>query len=142
MNTKKLEREALEGWHRIKDLVVEGTISEDEAVNAHTRHVYEMCHDIIRQELMDEKPGEQSEWQIKLRYTSNQDWFPWTDRDVTFIRINPNDHVICQAKTKAQKRDLILSALPSDLLLAAWPGKWSQDIFLINDIKQARDVLL
>ncbi len=29
-------------------------------------------------------------------------------------------------------------AAPKDLILAAWPGQWSQDVFFVDDVKAAR----
>lgn len=68
-----------------------------------------------------------------LRKASKQEHFPYLGRTVTFIRISFIDNVIQQAKTKTEKRSMIISAKESDILLAAWPGEWSQDIFLLDD---------
>ena len=73
-----------------------------------------------------------------LRKASEQKYFPYLDRTVTFIRISLVDNVIRQAKTKSEKRAMITSAKESDILLAAWPGQWSQDIFVLD----ARDEAL
>jgi hypothetical protein len=73
-----------------------------------------------------------------IRKASEQNHFPYLGSTVTFIRISVADNVIRQAKTKAEKRAMITSAKESDILLAAWPGQWSQDIFVLDD----RDELL
>jgi hypothetical protein len=36
------------------------------------------------------------------------------------------------------KRELLSNAMPSDLVLAAWPGQYRQDVFLVDDRKAAR----
>ncbi len=48
---------------------------------------------------------------------------------VTFIRVSTVDNVIQQAKTQA----MVLPAKESDILLAAWTGQWSQDIFHLDN---------
>ena len=68
-----------------------------------------------------------------LRKASKQEHFPYLANTVTFIRVSIVDNSIQQAKTKAQKRAMVLSAKESDILLAAWPGQWSQDIFHLDD---------
>jgi hypothetical protein len=73
----------------------------------------------------------------RLRKASSQEYFPYLGRTVTFIRISIIDNVIQQAKTKTEKRAMITSAKESDILLAAWPGEWSQDIFLLDDWAKA-----
>ena len=72
-----------------------------------------------------------------LRKASQQEHFPYLANTVTFIRVSVTDHVIQQAKTKVQKRARVASAKESDILLAAWPGQWSQDIFVLDDRAEA-----
>ncbi|MFB8419038.1 hypothetical protein ACFC63_26390 [Streptomyces albidoflavus] len=43
-----------------------------------------------------------------------------------------------QATRITDKRALLLEAGPKDLVLAAWPGQWSQDVFVVDDLKAAR----
>lgn len=72
-----------------------------------------------------------------LRRTSDAfEVFPWRARDLTLIRISASG-VVSQAQTVTDKRDIIQTASPEDCLLAAWPGRWRQDIFVIDDRDQA-----
>jgi len=68
-----------------------------------------------------------------LRKASVQEHFPYLGNTVTFIRISVIDNVIQQARTKTEKRAMVTSAKESDILLAAWPGQWSQDIFVLDN---------
>jgi len=52
---------------------------------------------------------------------------PIDDRSTTAILIR--DGIVIQAQTKAEKRDLAKKANPNDLLLLAWAGQWTTDIF-------------
>jgi hypothetical protein len=72
-----------------------------------------------------------------LRKASEQKQFPYLAGTVTFIRISVADNVIQQAKTKTQKRAMVEAAKEDDILLAAWPGQWSQDIFILDDRAEA-----
>ena len=72
-----------------------------------------------------------------LRKASEQEHFPYLAGTVTFIRISVTDNVIQQAKTKAQKLAMVASAKENDILLAAWPGQWSQDIFVLDNRAEA-----
>ena len=72
-----------------------------------------------------------------LRKASEQEHFPYLASTVTFIRISVADNVIQQAKAKAQKRAMVESTKEDDILLAAWPGQWSQDIFILDDRAEA-----
>jgi len=46
--------------------------------------------------------------------------------------------VVHQAKTDSEKRALLASATSKDLVLVAWPGQWSQDIYVVDDLRAAR----
>jgi len=72
-------------------------------------------------------------WEIPLRKAEDSDSFPYTGNKVTFIKISTEKHLITQAKTKTEKRDMLSQAGETDVFLAAWPGKWSQDVFVISD---------
>jgi hypothetical protein len=72
-----------------------------------------------------------------LRTASSAESFPWLARLVTLIRITA-DGVVTQAKSDGEKRALLGGADDRDLLLAAWPGEWSQDVFVVDDLKAAR----
>ncbi len=65
------------------------------------------------------------------------DSFPWLTRLVTLVRVTQSGQVT-QAKTDGEKRAMLGQADDSDLLLAAWPGEWSQDVFFVDDLKAAR----
>src|SRR5580658_5074021 len=72
-----------------------------------------------------------------LRSTSAVSSFPWLLRLVTLVRVTP-DGVVTQAKSDAEKRTMLGEADEQDLVLAAWPGEWSQDVFVVDDLKSAR----
>jgi hypothetical protein len=72
-----------------------------------------------------------------LRTTSGITSFPWLVKLVTLIRVTA-DGVVTQAKSDAEKRAMLGKADERDLVLAAWPGEWSQDVFIVDDLKGAR----
>ena len=72
-----------------------------------------------------------------LRRASEVAAFPWLIKLVTLVRIT-SDGVVTQAKSDAEKRNMLGEADEHDLLLAAWPGEWSQDVFVVDDLKSAR----
>ncbi|MGW7535830.1 hypothetical protein [Amycolatopsis sp. NPDC054798] len=43
-----------------------------------------------------------------------------------------------QAKTESEKRAMLGSATGEELLVVAWPGEWSQDLFVVDDLPAAR----
>jgi hypothetical protein len=63
--------------------------------------------------------------------------FPWLDRRVTLVRVTSGG-AVTQAKSDGEKRAMLGNADDDDLLLAAWPGEWSQDVFVVDDLKGAR----
>jgi hypothetical protein len=56
------------------------------------------------------------------------------------IRVDASG-VVQQAKTESEKRSLLASATTRDLVLVAWPGQWSQDIYVVDDLRAARAAL-
>jgi hypothetical protein len=46
--------------------------------------------------------------------------------------------VVHQAKTDSEKRAMLDTATSKDLVLIAWPGQWSQEIYVVDDLKAAR----
>src|ERR1700694_868377 len=58
--------------------------------------------------------------------------FPWRAQDVTFVCVTA-DGLVTQAQTIGEKRAILEAADDGDLLLAAWPGQWRQDIFVVDD---------
>ena len=58
-------------------------------------------------------------------------------RSVTLLRVDATG-VVQQAKTDSEKRSLLESATSRDLVLVAWPGQWSQDIYVVDDLRAAR----
>lgn len=76
-----------------------------------------------------------------LRKTSDTEAFPYAGALVTFIRISPVYRGIWQAKTVEAKLQMLEAKLASDILLAAWPGRFSQDIFELDDPDRARRAL-
>jgi hypothetical protein len=76
-----------------------------------------------------------------LRRTSDSGGvFPWRDRDVPFIHISASG-VIRQAQGIVEKRTMLKEAGKDGCLLAAWPGQWRQDIFVIDDLVAAEQGL-
>jgi hypothetical protein len=75
-----------------------------------------------------------------LRNASSATRLPWHARTVTLICVDA-DGVASQAKTVPEKRDLLDMAGAKDLVLVAWPGQWSQDIYVVDDRKAARAAL-
>ncbi|BCL26730.1 hypothetical protein ACFFS2_00485 [Streptomyces aurantiacus] len=74
-----------------------------------------------------------------LRHTSAvEGGFPWRGQAVTLIRIDTKG-IVTQATRITEKRAMLTQAGPKDLVLAAWPGQWSQDVFLVDDLKAARE---
>jgi hypothetical protein len=75
-----------------------------------------------------------------LRNASSVRRLPWLGRSVTLLRVDSTG-VVQQAKTDSEKRSLLESATSKDLVLVAWPGQWSQDIYVVDDLRAARDAL-
>ncbi|MFB8273635.1 hypothetical protein ACFC96_44700 [Streptomyces sp. NPDC055955] len=75
-----------------------------------------------------------------LRRSSTQDHFPWSSRTLTLIRVSAHG-VVTQATSDSEKRRLLDEATKKDMILAAWPGQWRQDVFWVDDIKAARAAL-
>jgi len=74
--------------------------------------------------------------EISLRkYSENMEHFPVKLRTVPFVRISQVGGVIEQAKSPTEKGDMLVRMGEGDILLAAWPGQWSQDVFLMDDIE-------
>jgi hypothetical protein len=81
------------------------------------------------------------EFETHLRKTSDNPNFPWKSKLCPFIRIKASGEVK-QGKTIEQKVELLAGSDKGDLLLAAWPGQWSQDIFVVDDWAEAKTMLL
>lgn len=45
------------------------------------------------------------------------------------------------ASRVGDKRQLLAGARPDDLILAAWPGQYSQDVFVVDNMDAARAAL-
>lgn len=72
-----------------------------------------------------------------LRSASSAARLPWLGRSVTLLRVDSTG-VVAQAKTDSEKRALLESATRKDLVLIAWPGQWSQEIYVVDDLRAAR----
>lgn len=72
-----------------------------------------------------------------LRRSGEQE-VPWRARDVTLIWIQTSVRV-AQAQGIEEKRQVLRTARPrpDDLLLLAWPGRYRQDIFLVDERDRA-----
>lgn len=77
---------------------------------------------------------------VGLRAATSASRLPWHARAVTLICVG-SDSVVSQAKTVSEKRNLLDMAAGKDLVLVAWPGRWSQDIFVVDDRNAARAAL-
>jgi hypothetical protein len=64
---------------------------------------------------------------------------PWDSRKVALTRIR-RDGGVTMANTLTGKRAM-LGAPAGGLILAAWPGQYSQDVFVVDDPKAALDAL-
>jgi hypothetical protein len=75
-----------------------------------------------------------------LRRAADQEWFPYKSPKVPFILIAGGQ--ITQAKGIGDKRAACATAAadPEAVLLAAWPGEWSQDIFLLDPVKALEEI--
>lgn len=73
----------------------------------------------------------------RLRQTSSAESLPWLARTVTLLRVG-EDGVVTQAKTDSEKRAVLGAATGQELLVVAWPGEWSQDLFVVDDLPAAR----
>jgi hypothetical protein len=76
-----------------------------------------------------------------LRRAGDQERFPYGSKKVPFILIAGG--AITQAKSTGDKRAACATAAadPGAVLLAPWPGEYSQDVFLIDDPAKAAEAL-
>jgi hypothetical protein len=72
-----------------------------------------------------------------LRSASSASRLPWLGRSVTLLRVDATG-VVHQAKTDSEKRALLDTATSKDLVLVAWPSQWSQEIYVVDDLRAAR----
>jgi hypothetical protein len=75
-----------------------------------------------------------------LKQASAQDRFPYRERHVTFLRLS-SDGYVTQGKGIAEKRAMLSQSASDDLLLAAWTGNYSTDIFVLDDLAAVRVAL-
>lgn len=99
---------------------------------------------ITWEELIETSTGARLEpggWDAQaLRHISDQERVLWKMKTLTLLRITPGLEVT-QAKKVKEKVAMLMAAGPDDLLLVCWPGKWSQDIFVLDDRERARKAL-
>jgi hypothetical protein len=55
----------------------------------------------------------------------------------TLLRVDSTG-VVHQAKTDSEKRAVLESATSKDVVLIAWPCQWSQEIYVVDDLRAAR----
>lgn len=81
--------------------------------------------------------------EIRLRTTSKVTGkdFPWLDDMTPFIILSDQRSLISQAKTQPQKLLAMQDLRENDIVLAAWPGKYSQDVFLVDDLDEPKRAL-
>lgn len=74
-----------------------------------------------------------------FRKTSKQEFFPWSSSRVPFIFIDGTTGDVTSGKTITEKMGMLLkhSAKRGDILLAAWPGQWSTDVFEVDKPEEA-----
>ena len=72
-----------------------------------------------------------------LRSASSAARLPWLGRSVTLLRVDSTG-VVEQAKTDSEKRALLETSTSRDLVLVAWPGQWSQEVYVVDDLRAAR----
>ena len=65
---------------------------------------------------------------------------PWKSASVAVICIS-HDKRITVARTITGKRQMLQAVSPDDMLLAGWPGQYRQDVFVVDDLKAAREAL-
>lgn len=61
---------------------------------------------------------------------------PWKSPLVVLLRISGD--TVAAANKVGGKRALLAEAGPDDLILTAWPGQWSQDVFEVDNIDDVR----
>ena len=92
-------------------------------------------------EASEEACKEPGGWNAQtLRRISDQERVSWKMKTLTLLRITPGLEVT-QAKKVKEKAAMLEAAGPDDLLLVCWPGKWSQDVFVLDDRGRAKKVL-
>lgn len=67
------------------------------------------------------------------------DKIPWSSGKLTLIAQNSFDGQIRYAKTLDEKKELAWANV--DWILVCWPGVYSQDIFLVDDLTEFRKAL-
>lgn len=123
--------QVLEMWRRCYELVTEGDVSKKDALLAFSRSIAGMVWDAMYDDLRGEFISNDIE--VILRRTSECDHFPYRANTVPLIRIRVEPPCgIMQGKTTVQKRDLLFGRKDGDIFLMAWPGEWSQDVFLVD----------
>jgi hypothetical protein len=65
---------------------------------------------------------------------------PWKSANVAMIRMT-RGRQITTAHTITGKRQILRATVPGDMLLACWPGQYRQDVFVVDDLKAAREAL-
>ncbi len=65
---------------------------------------------------------------------------PYLDSKVTFLSVGPRG--ITQAKSSPEKQNMVRAHDPkTSVLLAAWPGQYSQDVFVLDDLAAVKDAV-
>ena len=71
-----------------------------------------------------------------MRSAKSQDWFPYTPKTVCFFEVWGNGEIMQVERTK---KDMIKTyervKSGETKLYAVWPGKWSSDLFIIDDVE-------
>jgi len=76
-----------------------------------------------------------------FRMASKGTYFPYSDRTIPFIMIAANKSVTT-AQTTKQKLQMLYGCGIGSIILAVWPGQWTSDVFQIDDLDEAKDVLM
>lgn len=79
-------------------------------------------------------------WDIQLRKIDYNN-FPFESKTVPFIKIAFQNNTIIQANTESEKIEMLTNSRDDDIILAAWPGNWSQDVFIVDNKVMALSIL-
>jgi hypothetical protein len=71
------------------------------------------------------------------RRRSGEQEVPWRARDVMTLIWIQTSGPVAQAQGIEEKRQVLRTARRDDLLLLAWPARYRQDIFLVDDRDRA-----
>lgn len=69
-----------------------------------------------------------------LRMVSDQgEFYPYKAKRAPLIRIDLLAATVTYAKTRAEKRAMLLDRTDDQVFISVWPGEWSSDVFFVDD---------